>query len=110
MGGARLSYNLLIKGGYSAKNEDHRWALIRTWFQGREVAWKLFILFFVNIYQMMSVYAFSTLPLYVIYHGPPSMQLHDLPLAIAFCGFLCIETIADHQMWLFQEGKKKSNT
>merc|ERR1712154_105908 len=56
---------------------------------------------------MVSIYLFSTLPLYIIYHGPHRMQLFDLPLTILFCFFLSIETIADHQMFDFQEGKKQ---
>ena len=69
--------------------------------------WQLFIFFFVNVYQMASIYMFCTLPLYVIYYGPASMQLYDLPLAILFCFFLCVETIADNQMFAFQQGKKQ---
>ena len=50
---------------------------------------------------------FTVLPLYIIYYGPIQMQLYDLPLAILFSIFLSIETIADYQMYEFQEGKRQ---
>jgi len=105
--GIRLSYNLYLKGGFKAGQEDHRWQLIRTWFQGKDLQWKLFVLFFVNIYNMLSMWMFTVLPLYVVYYGPRGMQLYDLPISIAFAFFLFVETIADFQMLEFQEGKKR---
>ena len=56
---------------------------------------------------MISIYMFSVLPLYIIYYGPVRMQLYDLPLTILFSFFLGIETIADYQMYQFQEGKRQ---
>merc|ERR1712154_235209 len=88
-----------------AKHEDHRWALIRTWFQGRDILWNFFVFFFVNVYQMSANYAFCALPLDLIYYGPDSMIFADLPLAILFCVFLCVESIADDQMFNFQQIK-----
>lgn len=69
--------------------------------------WQFFIFGFVNVYQMVTVWAFSVLPLYITYHGPARTQIWDLPVAIAFCAFLCIETFADFQMFEYQEGKKQ---
>eukprot|EP01083_Nonionella_stella_P117455 350067_1 len=105
--GVRLSYNLYIKGGYKTGKEDHRWGLIRTWYTGKTIKWNLFVFWVVNVWQMVAIYAFSALPLYIIYHGPSGTQLYDMPLAIMFCFFLAIETFADDQMFQFQEGKKE---
>ena len=69
--------------------------------------WQLFLFGFVNVYLMVTIWSFSVLPLYIVYHGPSRTHILDLPLAVAFCGFLVMETFSDFQMMDYQEGKKQ---
>ena len=109
--GSRLTYNLYIKGGYKSKHEDYRWELIRTWFNGRPYRYELFILFCNVLLQQIIIWSFSVLPSYIVYYGgignnKIGQSLFDLLIVFLYSIFFVIETIADQQMFEFQQEKK----
>lgn len=68
--------------------------------------WELFLILFVTLYQVLTVFTLS-LPLFMVYYGPRQIQLSDVPLVVLFYVFLAIETVADLQMLEFQERKRR---
>lgn len=100
--GARLTYNLARKGGYSGV-EDYRWAVLRSEMSPRR--FQLFNIFFIAIYQNVLLLLLA-LPAYTAYHhratpfGP-----WDVVLAGIFLACLSGETLADQQQWDFQRWK-----
>lgn len=109
--GARLTYNFSRHGAYQWKfwagHEDYRWAHVRrtpgldtTW------GWKLFHLGFICLYQNALLWLL-VLPLVVVHESTRPLGLADAMLALAFTGFVALETVADQQQWRFQQGKKR---
>lgn len=101
--GARLTFNLARKGGYSGL-EDYRWPILRA----RMSAWQfqLFNFFFIVIYQNFILVIIS-LPAYTAYeHRGTPFAVGDGLLAVIFLGFTLGETIADNQQWTFQSTKR----
>jgi steroid 5-alpha reductase family enzyme len=106
---ARLTYNFNRRGGYSWKfwegEEDYRWEVLRQnpVFKSK-IAWKLFHLFFICIYQMTLILLF-TLPSIVAWQGENPLGLFDVILAGLFLFFVIFETVADQQQWNYQSVK-----
>ena len=108
--GIRLTANFAIKGGYrfSLKKgfteEDYRWAHMRRAIPGR-LAFELFNLFFISIYQLGLIFLF-TLPLYYygMYSGTPGTA--EIVLYCISFILLAIETTADIQQLRFHRRKK----
>jgi steroid 5-alpha reductase family enzyme len=101
--GARLTFNLARKGGYSGA-EDYRWPILRS----RMKAWQfqLFNFFFIVLYQNIILVIIS-LPAYTAYeHRGSPYGIVDALLAVLFLSFTLGETIADNQQWAFQSSKR----
>ena len=101
--GARLTFNLARKGGYTGM-EDYRWRVLRKSMS----AWQfqLFNLFFIVIYQN-ALLVLITLPGWTaLQHRAPLGPL-DGALAVLFVGALVGETIADQQQWEFHRRKRE---
>lgn len=71
------------------------------------VAWSLFNLFFISLYQNSLILLF-TLPILVAWQGDatPLNNLDYLATGL-FLGFVLLETIADQQQWNFQREKHR---
>ena len=101
--GARLTFNFARKGGYTSE-EDYRWAVLRKRINN-PIVWQLFNLLFIAGYQHLLVFLF-TLPAYAAYinRGVP-LGAVDYVAAVIFIILVLFETIADQQMWNFQQEK-----
>jgi steroid 5-alpha reductase family enzyme len=106
---ARLTYNFNRRGGYSWKfwegEEDYRWEVLRQnpVFKSK-IAWKLFHLLFICVYQMALILLF-TLPSMVAWQGENPIGLFDMILTGLFLFFVIFETVADQQQWNYQTVK-----
>ena len=108
--GARLTFNFARKGGYHPKEEDYRWAVVRTWLAEHDplhpLGRELFSLLFISVYQLLLIALFSIPALEVAWQarGTP-LGLLDGVLAAAFLCLLALETATDQQQWAFQRAK-----
>jgi steroid 5-alpha reductase family enzyme len=101
--GARLTFNLARKGGYTGM-EDYRWRVLRDSMSPWQ--FQLFNLFFIVIYQN-ALLVLITLPGWTaLQHRAPLGPL-DGALAVLFVGALGGETIADQQQWEFHRRKRE---
>ena len=100
----RLTANFAVKGGYWIGGEDYRWAII----QKRLKPWQfqVFNATFISPYQNLLIYLFVA-PLHTawLYQEVP-MGMWDMVGTLMFAIFLAGETVADLQMFRFQEAKK----
>lgn len=109
--GVRLTYNFSRHGAYQWKfwtgHEDYRWAHVRR-NPGLDTfwGWKLFHLGFICLYQN-ALLLMLVLPLVVAHGAARPLGALDGLLALAFVGFVALETVADQQQWRFQQGKKR---
>jgi steroid 5-alpha reductase family enzyme len=103
--GARLTFNFARKGGYTSE-EDYRWVFLKGKITN-PVAWQAFNLAFIAGYQQVLIFLF-TLPAYAVYRdGGRPIGRADLIAAAVFLALLALETVADEQMWRFQQEKKR---
>lgn len=107
--GIRLTFNFARKGAYSIKFwtgvEDYRWLVLRKKkILSNKIAWMLFDLFFISIYQNGLVLA-MTLPAVAIMNSTASFGVFDIIVALIVLAFLVIETISDEQQWKFYSKK-----
>ncbi|HWU69098.1 MAG TPA: DUF1295 domain-containing protein, partial [Stenotrophobium sp.] len=72
---------------------------------GHPVAWALFDLFFISLYQN-ALLLLIALPV-VMVHGTGAPGLADYALAVLYVGLVVFETVADQQQWNFQSDKKR---
>ena len=109
--GIRLTYNFARKGAYSIKFwsgvEDYRWIVLRNkkMFKSK-IAWAMFDLFFISIYQNFLILA-MTLPALVCMENASPFGLIDIIASILMVAFLVLEVIADREQWVFQSKKKE---
>ena len=109
--GIRLTINFARKGAYSLKFwtgvEDYRWAIVRSnsLFSHR-LAWMLFDLFFISLYQNALVLAIC-LPALAVMESTAPFGVFDIVAAVLALAFLLLETVADEQQWKFHQTKKK---
>jgi steroid 5-alpha reductase family enzyme len=105
----RLTYNFGRRGGYSIKfwtgEEDYRWSILRAK-PGFEQKWKwvIFNLLFISAYQMALI-LLMTLPTVKATGSTVELNLVDYGLAAIILGLICIEFIADHQQYQYQQKK-----
>ena len=109
--GIRLTINFGRKGAYSWKfwtgEEDYRWKIVHSSkFFKKNIAWSMFNLFFISIYQNAIVLAI-TFPALAVMDSPAAFGVWDIVASALALGFVLIETIADEEQWKFQETKKK---
>ena len=103
--GIRLTFNYALKGGYWIGGEDYRWIYLRKKLSNLE-------------FQLLNVTAIApgqtgivwlfTAPIHQawVYSGRPMGWL-DFVAIVVFLGLLVFESIADAQMWRFQQNKKR---
>ena len=109
--GIRLTYNFARKGAYHWKfwegREDYRWEIVRKFkiFQN-PIAWALFDLFFISIYQNLLVVT-MTFPAVAMMDSTAPLGVWDYVGASLAAAFLLLETIADEYQWKFHQNKKK---
>ncbi len=100
----RLTRNFGIKGGYARKNgrfavEDYRWEVMRERIPNR-VAFEFFNFFFISIYQLTLIFAF-TLPLLIVGALNAPIGRFDILLFVAHAILLGLELLADEQQFLY---------
>ena len=103
--GARLSFNLARKGGFRVGTEDYRWTPVRE--KLGPVGFPIFNLLFVAFGQMLLIWMF-TAPIHQAWSfaDAPLNALDAFAIAM-FATLLVGETVADEQMWRFQQDKKR---
>lgn len=102
--GVRLTFNFARRGGYVG-GEDYRWPILRERI-GNPVVWQLFNLAFIAIFQQ-ALWVCFTLPLYVIAtRSPADIPAGSVVGAFLMLAFLTLETVADHQQYVFQQSKR----
>jgi len=102
--GARLTFNFARKGGYWKGGEDYRWGILKermTPFQ-----FQLFNISFIAAYQNVLVFLMVA-PMHEAWtHREAAFGTIDVVATCLFALFVLFETIADEQMWRFQQDKK----
>ena len=103
--GARLTFNFARKGGYWSGGEDYRWPYVRE--RLSPIQFQLVNLFFISFPQMLIIWLFTS-PMHQawVWVDAPLNWL-DAVAAILFLALLLGETVADEQMWAFQQDKKR---
>jgi len=102
--GSRLTYNFARKGGYRPGGEDYRWAYVRK--QYGPVGFQVLSITFVHPGQMLLIWLFTS-PIHRAWQFPDvPLGWLDFLAAAVFLTLLAGETIADRQMWDFQQDKK----
>lgn len=101
----RLTFNYARKGGYWIGGEDYRWVYLRK--QMSSLQFQLMNVIVVAIGQMATVWLFTS-PIHQswVYAERPMGWL-DLVAVVVFLALLTLESIADAQMWRFQQNKKR---
>ncbi len=103
--GARLTFNFVRKGGFGKGGEDYRWAVVRERFG--PIGFQVLNITFVASGQMLLIWLFTS-PIHQawLWCETPLGWLDALATAL-FVIFLSGETIADQQMWRFQQDKRR---
>ncbi|WP_428273907.1 DUF1295 domain-containing protein [Candidatus Palauibacter sp.] len=103
--GARLTFNFARKGGYWAGGEDYRWAAVRE--KAGPVGMQVLNLTFISFGQMLLIWWFTS-PVHqaAVWNETPLGWL-DFVTAAIFLVLFVGETVADEQMWRFQQDKKR---
>ncbi len=103
--GARLTFNFARKGGYWSGGEDYRWPYVRE--RLSPFQFQLVNLFFISFPQMLIIWLFAS-PIHQawVWLDAPLNWL-DAVAAILFLILLLGETVADEQMWSFQQDKQR---
>ncbi|MBP5209692.1 MAG: DUF1295 domain-containing protein, partial [Clostridia bacterium] len=108
--GARLTVNFARKGAYRLKfwegEEDYRWAIVHRRFFKSRIAWSLFDLFFISLYQNLLVLAIC-LPALASMESVAPLGLWDAVAAAGAVFCLVLETVADEYQWRFHQTKKQ---
>lgn len=103
--GARLTFNYARKGGYAPGGEDYRWARVQ-----QDLGPKKFALLnatFIAPYQNLLLYLLVA-PIHVAWQNQAvAIGPWDYALAAVFFALLVTQTVADEQMWAFQQAKKR---
>ena len=103
--GVRLTFNLARKGGYWLGSEDYRWTVLRQ--RLGPLRFQLLNITFIAPGQMAIVWLFAS-PVHRAWLRPEdTLGLLDWLAAALFLAFLAVETVADEQMWAFQQDKKR---
>ena len=101
----RLTFNYALKGGYWIGGEDYRWVYLRK--QMGSLQFQLMNVVVVAIGQMAIVWLFTS-PIHQawVYAERPMGWLDFVAIQV-FLVLLTLESIADAQMWQFQQNKKR---
>ena len=106
----RLSFNFYRKGGYNIipwkGEEDYRWRILQQHPALKKgVRFSLFNLIFISFYQQFLIMLFSTPLLVAAKYNNISMNQLDYVAAFFMSLFILTETIADNQLYFFQQEK-----
>ena len=103
--GARLTFNYARKGGYGKGGEDYRWTVVRKRFG--PIGFQVLNITFIGPGQMLLIWLFTS-PIHRawLWSETPLGWL-DVLAAALFLTLLAGETIADQQMWRFQQDKRR---
>ena len=109
--GVRLTINFARKGAYRLKfwtgEEDYRWSIVRSNPIFRhKLAWTLFDLFFISLYQNLLVLGIC-LPSLAAMESTAPFGGWDVAATVLAVLFLALETVADEYQWRFHQTKKK---
>ena len=103
--GARLTFNFARKGGYWSGGEDYRWEYVRA--RLTPIQFQLVNIGFISFPQMLLIWLFTS-PIHQAWVGMDTpLNWLDAIAAVLFLGLLVGETVADEQMWAFQQDKKR---
>ena len=103
--GARLTFNFVRKGGYQKGGEDYRWATVRERYG--PIGIQIMNITFIAPGQMLLIWWFTS-PVHAAWEaGDTPLNGLDFLAAALFLLFLIVETVADEQMWAFQQDKKR---
>ena len=103
--GARLTFNFVRKGGYAKGGEDYRWATVRERYG--PIGIQIMNITFIAPGQMLLIWWFTS-PVHAAWEaGNTPLGGLDILAAVLFLAFLIVETVADEQMWAFQQDKKR---
>ena len=113
--GARLTFNLVRRGGWRSDSEDYRWSYLRDRIsEQRLLRWRIgepgfqtFNALFVSFGQMALIWWFTSPVHQAWLHADVPLGWLDYVAIVAFVALLVIETVADKQMWRFQEDKMR---
>ena len=101
----RLSHNIHRKGGFRKGGGDYRWDFVRR--QMGRVGWAIYHATFMLWGQMLVIWLF-TAPVHQAWlWRDASLNWLDAAATVLFLAFLIGETVADGQMWAFQQDKKR---
>ena len=101
----RLTFNCARKGGYWIGGEDYRWIYLRK--QMSSLQFQLMNVIVVAIGQMAIVWLFTS-PIHQAWvYAERPMGWLDFVAVVVFLALLAFESIADVQMWRFQQNKKR---
>ena len=103
--GVRLAFNLARRGGYRPGNEDYRWAIVRE--KAGPLGFQVVNFTVTAFGQMLLVWLFTSPVHQAWLWSETPLGLLDLLAAALFVVLLVGETIADQQMWVFQQDKKR---
>ncbi len=100
----RLTRNFALKGGFRMEHgrfsgEDYRWEVMRERIPDR-MAFELFNFFFISLFQLLLIFAFS-LPLYLAGSSGKPLGTGDFILFAVHILFLVLETTADEQQFSY---------
>lgn len=101
----RLTYNFFRKGGYAPGGEDYRWKVTQE--RMGPVVFQLLNITFVAPGQMLIIWLFASPILQAWRVTEVPLGFLDFVVAAIFLLFFVGETVADEQMWRFQQDKKK---
>ena len=113
--GARLTFNLIRRGGWRRDSEDYRWTYLREQISQRrvlgrqigEVGFQTFNVLFVSFGQMALIWLFTS-PVHQAWrHADVPLGWLDYVAIVAFVLLLGLETVADQQVWRFQQNKAR---
>ena len=103
--GARLTFNFVRKGGYQKGGEDYRWATVRERYG--PIGIQIMNITFIAPGQMLLIWWFTS-PVHAAWEaGDTPLNGLDFLAAALFLLFLIVQTVADEQMWAFQQDKKR---
>ena len=103
--GARLTFNFARKGGYWKGGEDYRWPYVRE--RIGAIQFQLLNIVFISFGQMLLIWLFTS-PIHQAWAWQDApLNWLDATAAILFVALLLGETVADEQMWAFQQDKQR---
>ncbi len=101
--GARLTFNFARKGGFRSGGEDYRWEVLKK--KLGPVGFQFFNLSFISPYQSILILLFCAPAHTAWVHRATPLGILDIGATTVFLLLLAGETIADKQMWRFQQDK-----